>query len=256
MNKILILLFALFTTAGWSASTPTDTFRLANDAMQNGEDQDAIHLYTTIADQGYGSYQLFYNLGTAYAKQDDWYHARLYLERASLLDPTNEDVTNNLEFVKTQLEDFYHYPRYPLFGVIAFVHAHLGYHFLNIMLLGLILVFSGSIYLFSKDRTRRNLIIMGAAGAALLVIATLVFFEQTYLNFHSVMGIVDSEGHALYQHPDEQAAVENQLPGGFKVRIRETVGPWVKVDLADGTEGWLKSDQITMLNQSFKMLKS
>ena len=62
-------------------------------------------LYDSIQQSGLQSAELFYNIGNAYYKLQDWPHCILYYEKALKLDANNEDALHNLELVQLKIVD-------------------------------------------------------------------------------------------------------------------------------------------------------
>ncbi len=247
MRAPLLLLFVAAALSTAFASAPKDTFRLANEAFEKGAIEDAIQLYQSIADRGYGSAKLFYNLGTAYAELSQWGEARYFLERASLENPRGEEIQSNLDMVKAQIDDQYTFPRYPFFGTVEWLHSHVGRHFLSLALLllfGLLLWLVFRIWLGGRTALRPAL---WPASGLLLVVAFLFSMEITYQRFHQRMGILMLDKAALVAIPDLDGQLVTELASGHKLRIREELGPWLHVELADGQQGWIKAQGVRRL---------
>ncbi|MDE5972206.1 MAG: tetratricopeptide repeat protein, partial [Muribaculaceae bacterium] len=65
----------------------------------------AITLYSAAIDSLGPSAERYYNLGNAYFRADKPGMAIVSYERALRLDPSNNDVRDNLEFVKSRVTD-------------------------------------------------------------------------------------------------------------------------------------------------------
>ncbi len=250
LNKALWILFVSTMVICESNANviPKDTFRLANEAFSKGAMDDAIQLYQSIADGGFKSLPLYHNLGTAYANKENWAAARLYLERAQLEDPLNAEVINNLEQVKEKVDDPYHYPKYPLFNSIEYIHSRFSTNAFAWMLLVISLLFIASLYQRFVVASSNAKTWLWISAVFLIIFSTLVFFEQTYVRFHNRM-LVLFEASELYRAPDEYGEVVTELMPGHKLRIQEELGPWVQVDLADGTEGWIQTSKVRAIKK-------
>lgn len=241
--KVVLFVFVFCLNGLAHAASPQDTFRMANEAMRSGATQDAIQLYQMLADRNFASLELYYNLGTAYALQKDLASARLYLERAYLMDPRNEQIRSNLAMVKSQIDDVYHYPSYPFFSTIETVHSMLGQNFLSLCLLILLSALALLLWLKSKDDTNVNMYLYVVVGCILLVVMSMLV-ERTYTSFHKRMAIVHPNTAPMFERPEVTNKRALDLASGYKVRINEEVGPWLKVDLADGTPGWIERQYV------------
>ena len=248
---ILLLIVMSFLENIQANDTHTDTFRLANSAFKEGSIDDAIQLYRAIADKGYVSLPLYFNLGSAYAKKRNWTEARYYLEQAHLENPLHKDVNKNLDFVKEQIDDPYTYPKYPLFSLIELIHSGLGRNVVSIFFLLCFLGCATSLYLRWIGQLK-NKLVNWLFATFLIFFGIIMFFEQTYERFHARMVIVNLPTTNLYKIPDVEGEVAFDLQGGHKLRIQESIGPWYKVDLADGTEGWVPADHVKGLADKYK----
>ena len=103
MKKIYIYL--LFVVIGISPIYSQTTLTQANEAYGQEDYIKAIELYEqTLREQGVSS-DLYYNLGNAYYKHNEFAKAILNYERALLLNPGNEDARFNLEMANTHIVD-------------------------------------------------------------------------------------------------------------------------------------------------------
>lgn len=103
MKHLITYLLLLTATIAPSAAA---TLGQQADSAYNAEDyRQAIELYQrSIATEGMSS-TAYYNLGNAYYRNDNPGRAVLSYERALRLDPTNADARQNLEFVRSRIQD-------------------------------------------------------------------------------------------------------------------------------------------------------
>ncbi|MFI3240546.1 MAG: tetratricopeptide repeat protein [Bacteroidales bacterium] len=103
MKRLFYILLVLVVTLSVTPASAQDLIQKANTAYNNGEFNEAITQYQLVADSLGTSSSLFYNIGNSYYKIGELGKAILYYERALKLDPTNEDVKFNLEFVNAKI---------------------------------------------------------------------------------------------------------------------------------------------------------
>ena len=241
-TTLTILIWISIALCAGKAGTPSDTFRLANQAFEAGNIEDAIMLYESIASSGYESAALYFNLGTAHTQKNQWAPARLYLEKALWIDPTEKRVALRLENVKEQIDDLYHFPVFPLTGVIRQIHGGLGKNAISTLLL---LVFTALLSLFWFKPNQWKYYTLGL-GTAFLVLISLLLLEINYTKRHHQLHIIWKDT-ALLEKPDDSSTELTSLSAGYKIRILEEVGPWFRIDLADGTEGWVRNEGLRSL---------
>ena len=80
-----ILVFILFLLPGLTfAADPEITIAKANKAYADGFYANAVELYKSVITAGYESIDLYYNLGNACYKQNDFASSILYYEKAEM----------------------------------------------------------------------------------------------------------------------------------------------------------------------------
>ena len=98
MKKLLYILF--FISSFVSSQNAEILFKEANDLYKVGKYEEAIILYQKIESEKTVSSELYYNIGNCYYKLNNIAETIYNYEIALLIDPLNEDATNNLIFAK------------------------------------------------------------------------------------------------------------------------------------------------------------
>ncbi|MCB0687373.1 MAG: tetratricopeptide repeat protein [Saprospiraceae bacterium] len=239
---IVVILF--FIVVKLSADAPKDTFRLANEAYEKGAIDDAIQLYESIVTNDYGSTSIYYNLGTAYLKKENWSAARFYLEKGIQANPNHPGLNKNLELVRTAVDDLYNFPHFPLMGLIDNIHSVAGKNIISIVLLILFIV-AMAVAWFKPQFWQKGL--YGIAGFWLLVFILFMLERKNARIYHN-MAIIWKDETPLYDKPENDSVNDIvNLKAGVKVRSLEKVGPWCRIDLADGTSGWIEEKEVRFL---------
>lgn len=99
--KILIITLSLllnFSTIYADGFSVTDKFERANKFYEDKDYQSAIILYQSILREGVESSSIYFNLGNSYFKNGDLGRAILNYMRAKRINPSDEDIRQNLEF--------------------------------------------------------------------------------------------------------------------------------------------------------------
>ncbi len=77
----------------------------ADSAYNVGEYARAAETYENVMEMHGVSASTLFNLGNCYTRLGDLGRARLCYERAKKLDPNNSSINNNLEYIKSKIED-------------------------------------------------------------------------------------------------------------------------------------------------------
>ena len=175
MHKIFILSFLLLCINISFASSQDDLIAKANSFYQSGNFAQAAELYRQVADAGYESSVLYYNLGNSYYRLGKIGYAILNYERAQKLAPGDDDITHNLALANSRIVDkIDNIPPFFLFkwweSLLAFFTisgwTYTAYFFYILVLLSIALFF------FTKSPFRQKLSLYSAAGFILLLIIT------------------------------------------------------------------------------------
>lgn len=243
MKNILYIL--LLTTQVFFAQ---NGFETGNDLYKNGKYEQAIEAYTGVLKTNKHSAELYYNLGNCYYKLNKVAPAIYNYEKALVLSPNDSEVLNNLKFAQKRtvdevkvipkvgfgklLRDFtaiYHYNTWAWISVafsVLFLLSFLGYYFSQIALNKRIFFFGMFLVIF-----------------LLLISISSAFFEKSHFK-NEKPAIVFAEITDVKSEPQKMAATVLVLHEGTKVFVEETVDNWKKVQLTDGTEGWIENNAI------------
>ncbi|HTG67418.1 MAG TPA: tetratricopeptide repeat protein [Flavobacterium sp.] len=223
-------------------------FEKGNDLYKNGKYQQAIDAYTSELAAKKQSAELYFNLGNCYYKLNKVAPAIYNYEKALVLNPKDTDIVNNLKFAQKRtvdeikevptvgfaklLRDFtaiYHYNTWAWIAVafsVLFLLSFLGYYFSELAL-------NKRLFFF---------------GMFLMLVFVLISFSSAVVEKSHFKNerpaIVFTQMTDVKSEPQNKGASVLILHEGTKVFVKETVDNWKKVQLTDGTEGWIESDAI------------
>lgn len=243
LSTVLVLLIGnLF------AEKPDSLFLKANLAYANGYFQEAADNYLMIKDAGYESADLYFNLGNAYYKLNNFPSAILYYEKAKKLDPNNEDIEFNLGvtnskivdkiepvpelFFKTWWRSFYNMFSANTWAIISVV---------SFMVFFILLAF----YLLSRITPIRKLAFFSGLFVLFITVFTFFISYQKYHNFHhEKYAIVFTPTITVKSSPNPNSVDLFVIHEGAKVQIKDNVGSWVEIRIANGSVGWLPAETL------------
>lgn len=219
----------------------------ANNAYQKGSYDRAIEVYEQILASGAHSVAVYYNLGNAWFKAGNPARAILNYERALLLDPSDEEVAENLEFVRTQIPA----EPEPLPAFFLYAWWQTGLQFFSATVwgtIGLILLWLAaggwSLWLLGRTRKIKKLGFMaGFAGILLVILPFALSFGRKNFEKSGTYAIL-IEAAELHIAPDEASQLVLPLEKGWKVRRIENFEDWSKVKLGNGDEGWIRAENM------------
>lgn len=249
MKRIFFILLLAFCAFGFVQSQT-----LLEADWKRAEELYAAKEYAAAADAyaemfQYGeSAALYYNYANALYKSNQLGLAILNYERALRLDPMNEDIKFNLEFVnkmKTDkiesLERFFMSEWFESLGRLLTSNQWAYASIIGFIAMLLLVL----LYLFGKQVWMRKL----------------SFFSSLFLLFFSIFAMVYAfqvKGHiennpeaivlagtvSVKSSPDDSGTEVFVIHEGTKVNVLSTLSSWSEVRLADGNIGWLQSSTI------------
>jgi tetratricopeptide (TPR) repeat protein len=248
LKPYLIILFMLFGHLAGHAAWQRDHVFKGNKAYQAGSYSLAAGLYQKVADAGYESPELFYNLGNTYFKMNDYPRAILWYERARRIDPGSEDINFNLNVANTKISDkieplpalFYkrwYNSMVQLFSIDTWALMGVG------LFIGTLL--SLVLYLASRVLFLRKVGFWSAAG---LMFFCLVSFSMAWSGYSFTKStseaIIFAPTITVKSSPDEKSTDLLVLHEGTKVRLLDSIGGWYEIRIASGSVGWLPNNSL------------
>ena len=242
--KHLIYIVVFITSFGFAQSG----FEKGNVLYQKGQYEQAIQAYESVLDSHQQSAELYFNLGNCYYKLNKVAPAIYNYEKALVLAPEDADITNNLKFAqKLTIDEVKDVPKV---GFVKLLRDFTGiYHFNTWALISVVfgLLFLGFFigYYFSPSTRSKRIFFFGMFVwiVSLLVSLGAAIFEKNHF-VNERPAIVFAEVTEVKSEPQKASPATFTLHEGTKVFVLETLGKWKKIQLTDGTEGWIESPAI------------
>jgi tetratricopeptide (TPR) repeat protein len=244
-----LVALSLFSPRMFAAdSDAVEMYRQAVNHYRQAEYPHAIALFSDVFEQGYVSFDLFYNLGNAYYKNGDLGQSILFFERALTLRPGHEDVRHNLNVVRARLAD--RVEPIPLIFFVEwwndFKNAHRPETFFHWSLLFFTLLATAAFFFFAFRFVVLRRIAM-SAGIVFLVFF-MVFLSLSLARTEELharrSAVVMSTAVTVRSSPDVTAVESFVVHEGLKVTILDQRDGYSYIRLADGKTGWVESSAI------------
>lgn len=247
-RKLLYSLSLLFLSLSLFASP----FEEGVAAYSDADYPKAIECFTKALEEGEPSAEIYYNLASAYYKNNDLPLAILNFERAYRIDPSDGDTRFNLELVSSQIvDDMEPTPRLFLsrwwddisHWCSLSAWRMLGLIFFAIVMVGVFFYFRG------RSRSQRQIGFYGGLVALLLTILTNALAYRSYLFTHEDKeAILTSSIITVKSSPDASAKDIVVVHGGLKVVTQQTLSGYTEIKLPDGTVGWVPNNTFEIIN--------
>jgi tetratricopeptide (TPR) repeat protein len=243
MKKLLIIL--LLTTQFFFAQTG---FEKGNNLYQKGKYEQAILEYESILATKQHAAELYFNLGNCYYKLNKVAPAIYNYEKALVLNPDDSEIVNNLKFAqKMQIDEIKVIPQVGFAKMIQDFTSIFHYDTWAWISVGLstlfLLCFMG--YYFSRFTLTKRIFFFGMFALLLLLLISVSAAISEKNHYESEKpAIVFAEMVLVKSEPQRASNTVFTLHEGTKVFVLETLDNWKKIQLTDGTEGWIEKTAI------------
>ena len=224
----------------------------ANAAYAEGRWADAVDGYEMISSMGLESASLYCNTGDAYFKEGNVPKAIVYYERALKLDPSYDDARYNLELMNAAIQD--RIDPVPEFILkvwardICYVMDSNAWAVLFLVFLALTFAMVLLFVLAPTAGGRRTGFFVGIVMLVLAVMSVSfsVWQKKDYMSADEA--VVMRPVTSVKSSPASESSTDLFiLHEGTKVKIIDSVGRWNNIELADGRQGWLPSEDIEII---------
>lgn len=221
-------------------------------AYEEGRYAEAAEYWSAIESEGLQSVDLYYNLGNAWFKCEDYARAILYYERALRLDPSDDDVAHNLEFAKTFTQDrIEEIPEMMIEQIGRRICRTLpsdSWTVLFFIFLS-VAIACALLYLLSGVTSRRKAGFFAGIVMLALSLLCLDFAQWQWSDYNKdTSAIVMTPVCAVKSSPSETSSKDLfVLHEGTKIKIMDEVGDWAKIELSDGRQGWSLRDNLELI---------
>lgn len=249
----LMLMLALpFAADAQNTEFMDSLWNAANQAYTEGRWAEAMDDYVMISDAGLESAPLYCNTGNAYFKDGNVPKAILYYERALKLDPSYADARFNLDMLNNSIQDridpvpeliLKTWARKLCYITDSDTWAVLFIVFLAAFITLLIVFLRGG----SAGWRRTGFF----GGIAMLVVALMclsfsIWQKKEYMS--ADQAIVMRPVSSVKSSPSGEASTDLFiLHEGTKVKLIDQVGTWSNIELADGRQGWMLTNDFEII---------
>lgn len=249
--KHLLLSICLVLATQALAEEEAVQFERANDLYRKGDYQNAAQAYEQIITNGYENAALYYDLGNAYFKLQNYPAAILEYERARRLAPRDDDILYNLRLVNLRFVDKIE-PIPQLFLVdwwraLVNLYTSGGWAIIAIATLWVAACCGAVLVVMRSVLVRRLAFLLAAISIGLCVLSGTATYQRLREESGSRSAIVFSRSVPVKSAPDEQSTDLFILHEGVKVEFLDSLGDWQKIRLADGKVGWLPASSMQVI---------
>ena len=243
MKNILYIL--LLTTQVFFAQ---NGFEKGNELYKNGKYEQAAKAYENVLKENRQSAELYFNLGNSYYKLNKVAPSIYNYEKALVLNPNDSETVNNLKFAqKRTIDEIKVVPKVgfgKLLRDFTGIYNYNTWAWISIVIAASFLLFFVGYY-FSETTVSKRIFFIGMFVFVFLILISVssAIFEKSHFDTEKP-AIIFADSAELRAEPQKAGAALIVLHEGTKVYVKEKLDNWKKVQLTDGTEGWIASSAI------------
>ncbi len=227
----------------------------AVEAYNNGEFREVVELLekekAVQEAKGLESSELYYNLGNAYFRVNDIAHARLYYERALLLDPGDRDIRHNIDYLMTKIEDkivvadtfflgiwfrsvqsLFNSNTWAVVAVVSFI----------LFIACLVAFFFGRLMTFKKIAFYSGIVLL-----ILVILSNIFSYNQKDSVENRDTAVIMAGSVSVYSSPDSNSKEIFILHSGTKVTVTKEDRSWIEIEIDNGSVGWIQRDKLEVI---------
>jgi tetratricopeptide (TPR) repeat protein len=249
---VLLLVFALgvLPVQVEAQSEPVEeAFDEGNAFFKERQYDSAIARYQQVLQSGRESASVHFNLGNAYFRDGDIGRAMVSYLRAQRLDPTDDDIAANLEFVRkyttVQMEGVRLNPISTFFESLVAPYRLSTLAWVSsiffILFFGLLTVRYG---LANRSSLVRTGVVLSLILLLVSSLLTTVKYDRDYLTRH---GVIVAEECVVRTGPSLESDKELDASPGLVVEILDESGDWYNVLFENKRRGWVRKDLVSVV---------
>lgn len=251
LKLLFIYIFVLMNFGLAQVNQAEKNIEKANTFYQNSDFENAIEEYKKVILQGYESAPLYYNLANSYFKIDRLGYSIYYFEKATKLNPSDEDIKFNLEIAKSRTLD--KIDELPKFFLVSWWESFSNMFSLTvwtvIILLSLILcMFFILYYLYGNSyKLKQYSFYLFSLFLVFTLLTGAITYSKIYTESSTTYAILLTENIVTKNSPDNNSNDAFVIHEGIKFTIEDELKDWVKIRLLDGKVAWLQKNHIGIL---------
>ncbi len=253
MKRIMIIFGILTVSAAWLSAQDADS--LWNQAVKDYTEenyQEALASFTALEADGYVSGELYYNIGNCYYKLGNCLgQSILYYERALKLDPSYEDAQVNLAIAREYtLDRIDEVPEFILLTWIKAFRDTVSSDAWAWIALVLFLVTAVMVLLFrfgGSPALRKTAFALAVAALLMTIISAVFAFNLRSELESEDEAVVTVPVSSVKSSPGSADQSLFILHEGTKVSVVDRLGEWYRIELSDGRQGWLETEDVEII---------
>jgi tetratricopeptide (TPR) repeat protein len=217
-----------------------------------GDFSESLLHYLRIEELGYASEPLFYNIANCYFKRKEWGRSILYYERALRLNPSDKDIQYNLNLARDfTIDKIDKLPEFVLKTWLRGINYMLSadmWTYISLLLFAITALLLLNFRYGPGPGIRKLSFFLSLLSLLAGVIFSLFAMNQRNAYNNNNEAIILVPVSTVKSSPDASGNTLFILHEGTKVEFTgEKIGAWTKIELSDGRQGWIQSEDLVVI---------
>ena len=249
MKKLIVILVSILFSTLPAFGNPL--IEKAEKAYDSKKYKEAIMSYEKLIKDGFTSYQLYFNLGNSYYRNNELGKAIYYYELARKIEPNDEDVRLNLGIASGKTidkidakENFF------ISAVKTNVLSSFStttWAWLNISALFVACVLFFFFVVSTQLLVKRVSLLVSSVLFIAFTVTYFLGYSAVKAKYENKFAVILEKEIKIMNEPTAMAKVKFTLHEGTKIRVVENNGNWLLIKLDNGNEGWVKIDDVGII---------
>lgn len=227
------------------------SFESANKLYKSRQYSEAIQQYDSLIKMHGSSAEVYYNLGNAYFKNENFGKAIVNFSRATKLNPDDEDAAFNLKLAQSKIKDkidampqiFYK----AWLNKAARLFSGNVWSIITISLFWIFFFMLALYFLATSDSRKRNMFFACITFLLLSLLSFGLAWQNNIIFHHSKNAVIVADNAYVKSSPDEKGVDQFVLHEGTQFIIEDEIDAWLKIRLVNGNVGWLKKSSVEII---------
>lgn len=246
MKHIIFTLGLLMMSVKALSFNADSVFVQANSAYVAEDYETAIQKYMELVSNDFMSSDVYYNLGNAYYKSNEIGKSIWAYENAHKINPANEDINFNLQFVNDLTVDKISINKK---GIGSWLNKNIfsfspNFWFGVSIISGFIIAFLLYLFFTPTSHLTNNLSLLGIVIFGIVFLSATAFsiVQKNRITGQTKVVVIESSANVLTE-PNDEANTSFQLHEGAQMNIKSKNSQWYEVEL-NGNTGWVSKNTV------------
>ena len=252
-KSLILVLFWAIDSAAVAQQNPQFKFEKANQLLQQGKIEQALHDYKQLAENEQVSGALFINMGYANLELGKLGKAKYYYLKAKQFDSTQKQAAEGLDYVQSRLSHkSVILPPLPWEKALDWFRHTFGMTLL--LAVGLFLIHLGVVVLALSWLRQVNSPLIGKVTAGIAALGILIMLLSFYINYRQQRysaAVMITPQSTVMEQPAAKADSVNKAYEGYRFMVdhkkSQNHKQWIYVRMSNGSWGWIRRKEIMIL---------